>query len=166
MENIRPRNLPSIGGISNFHEINIRTYVNYDGKPGVYFLSIEAGSKLFCWIARKLSKLPYRFTQMERSPTTIKNRNITTEDKLNLEYKVGHRINTKTESDLWLTERYALFQETNQGMKTYDIHHIEWPLSNIELSNCEIHYPKFSNLINSEPLKTHCSHGVKVLAWK
>ena len=42
MEQIHPRLLPSIDSVSNFYELNIRTYVKSSGKPGVYFLSIEA----------------------------------------------------------------------------------------------------------------------------
>src|SRR5687768_14912863 len=46
MENIRSRNLPSFSPISNFHEINIRTYVKKENKTGVYFLSIEGGNRI------------------------------------------------------------------------------------------------------------------------
>ncbi|WP_262714041.1 DUF2071 domain-containing protein [Phaeocystidibacter marisrubri] len=46
MEKIRPAHLPPFSPISNFHEINIRTYVSYKGTPGVYFLSIEGGEAL------------------------------------------------------------------------------------------------------------------------
>ncbi|HUH26163.1 MAG TPA: DUF2071 domain-containing protein, partial [Flavobacterium sp.] len=46
MQKIRPRLLPSLSFISDFDEINLRTYVVKNGKPGVYFLNIEAGKKL------------------------------------------------------------------------------------------------------------------------
>lgn len=41
MEKIRPKYLPSFPPISDFDEINIRTYVKKDNKAGVYFLSIN-----------------------------------------------------------------------------------------------------------------------------
>jgi len=41
MEKIRPKNLPSFAPISDFDEVNIRTYVKSNNKTGVYFLSIE-----------------------------------------------------------------------------------------------------------------------------
>lgn len=59
MENIRPRYLPSIGFISNFHEINVRTYIDYQNKKGVYFINIEAEKLLSAIIAKQLSGLPY-----------------------------------------------------------------------------------------------------------
>src|SRR5688572_28073305 len=52
MQRIRPRMLPAIGYVSDFDEINLRTYINNDGKAGVYFLSIESGKRLSAFIAR------------------------------------------------------------------------------------------------------------------
>src|ERR1700730_11811922 len=42
MCNVRPRCLPAIGPLSNFAELNVRTYVRAEGKPGVFFLKIHA----------------------------------------------------------------------------------------------------------------------------
>lgn len=42
MEQIRPIHLPAVGFLSNFYEINVRTYVKKGDKAGVYFLNIEA----------------------------------------------------------------------------------------------------------------------------
>ncbi|WP_083634256.1 YqjF family protein [Saccharicrinis aurantiacus] len=52
MEKIRPKNLPSFALISDFDEVNIRTYVKANNKTGVYFLSIEGGKKLSCKVAK------------------------------------------------------------------------------------------------------------------
>ena len=52
MENVSPRYLPDFAPISTFDEINIRTYVKHQDRPGVYFLSIEGGNRLSCWIAK------------------------------------------------------------------------------------------------------------------
>lgn len=54
MEKIRPRNLPAFPPISDFDEINIRTYVKYNNKQGVYFLSIEGGNKISCKVSNIL----------------------------------------------------------------------------------------------------------------
>ncbi|MCH1612890.1 MAG: DUF2071 domain-containing protein, partial [Flavobacteriales bacterium] len=67
MEKIRPKNIPAFSPISNFHEINIRTYVKMNNKTGVYFLSIEGGTKLSCKIAKFISDLPYRYSLIERT---------------------------------------------------------------------------------------------------
>ena len=43
---LRPRSLPSIPGLALFPEINVRTYVTVDDRPGVFFFSLDAGSAL------------------------------------------------------------------------------------------------------------------------
>ena len=67
MENIRPRGLPSIPVISDFHELNLRTYVTIDGKPGVYFLHISAQKQFSAWLAKRLSGLPYEKSEIIRT---------------------------------------------------------------------------------------------------
>jgi len=59
MRGIRARFMPPIPGTSRFLELNVRTYVTLDGKPGVYFFSLDAASKLAVRVARKWFSLPY-----------------------------------------------------------------------------------------------------------
>lgn len=165
MEKVRPRYLPSFEPISYFDEINIRTYVKKNNKAGVYFLSIEAGTRISCMLARALSKLPYRFSKIERTASFYRSENPSYNDKLNLAYKPGKSLTEKTALDKWLTERYALFQDTKTSMNEFEIHHVEWPLNEIEIIEIEILYPRFINLLNDVPDKKHYSTGVQVLAW-
>jgi len=39
MSGVRSRGLPPLPGLSRFPELNVRTYVTYKGKGGVYFFS-------------------------------------------------------------------------------------------------------------------------------
>ena len=165
MENIRPKYLSAFPPISDFHEINIRTYVCYHGKPGVYFLSIEGGKRMSCLIAKRLSKLPYRFSTIKRKHDRLSSSNNHFKDQLEIEFSVGSTFNIKSDLDMWITERYALFQERKRDINTFDIHHIEWPLSDMEIKNLEIQYPRFSSLLTSTPDMAHYSKGVQVIAW-
>ena len=165
MEKVRPRNLPSFPAISDFDEINIRTYVKSNHKTGVYFLSMEAGKKLSCKLAQRISQLPYRFSKIERTPNRYKSFNPVFNDRLDIQFKIGEAVADKTPLEIWLTERYAIFQDTKTTLNEFEIHHIEWPLSKIELGNLEFNYPRFNHLINEEPHRMHYSKGVKVIAW-
>ncbi|EPR68907.1 YqjF family protein [Cyclobacterium qasimii] len=166
MENIRPKNLPSFSPISNFDEINIRTYVkSNNNKTGVYFLSIEGGKKLSCKVAKGMSELPYRFSKIKRTETRYESNNSEFNDKLNIQFSIGKEISKKTELDKWLTERYALFQDTEKSINEFEIHHLEWPINEIDLNNLEFNYPRFGKLIKNEPNKIQYSKGVKVIAW-
>jgi len=59
MWGIRASFLPPIPGTSAFHELNVRTYVHYDGVPGVWFFSLDAANRLAVWGARTFYSLPY-----------------------------------------------------------------------------------------------------------
>ncbi len=165
MEKIRPKNLPSFSPISNFDEINIRTYVKFNNKTGVYFLSIEGGKSLSCKVAKGMSELPYRFSKIKRTENQYESNNQEFNDRLNIQFGIGNETTEKTELEKWLTERYALFQNTEKSINEFEIHHLEWPINELKLTNFEFNYPRFKNLIKNDPVKTQFSKGVKVLAW-
>ena len=165
MQKIRPRYLPSFKPISDFHEINIRTYVRSNKKAGVHFLSIEAGNRISCKLARNISGLPYRFSEIHREGQLYSSRNKEFNDSLKIGYKVGKDLLKKNETDKWLTEKYALFQEEGTNLNEFDIHHVEWPVQKITLGVLELQYPRFDKLINTNPDCSHYSMGVQVIAW-
>ena len=166
----RPKNLPSFSPISDFHEVNIRTYVRKGDKAGVYFLSIEASKFLSTLIAKNVSGLPYRSSNISREKLkTFTSRNSYYNDLLLIEYKVEQNSSKtkfdKSDLDKWLTEKYALFQDYQNALIKYEIHHSEWPLNKIEIKNFDIRYDRFASLINNKPDLVHYSDGVQVIAW-
>jgi hypothetical protein len=65
MEGVRPRGLPAVRALSDFHETNVRTYVHREGKdPGVWFFSLEAANAVAVRVARAWFKLPYHHARM------------------------------------------------------------------------------------------------------
>jgi uncharacterized protein YqjF (DUF2071 family) len=65
MSNVRMRWMPPIPTGGRFPELNVRTYLTIDGKPGVYFFSLDAGSLLAVIGARWGYALPYYWAKME-----------------------------------------------------------------------------------------------------
>jgi len=165
MEKIRPRYLPPFPPISNFFEINIRTYVKSGDKTGVYFLSIEGGKRLSCQIARALSELPYRYSQMKRASDSFYSSNEEYGDSFKIRFEIGKSLKQKSETDEWLTERYALFQDANSSINSFDIHHVQWPIQSIQIHDLQVHYPRFEKLFQGTPDLVHYSPGVQVIAW-
>lgn len=165
MEKIRPKNFPCFSPISDFDEIIIRTYVRSHNKAGVYFLSIEGGKFLSCKVAKAISELPYRFSKIKRADKNYQSYNSDYNDKLEIDFTIGKELKTKTELDIWLTERYALFQDAKDAINQFEIHHIEWPINTIQIDRLDIDYPRFTKVFNGLPSKIHYSKGVKVLAW-
>lgn len=108
MENIRPRRLPAVSMVSDFDEINVRTYVVVDGKPGVYFINIEVGKSLSAFVSRTISGLLYEKSDIIREKNAYLSLNEKKNFFLKLEYQKGEKVKNKTTLDLWLTERYCL----------------------------------------------------------
>ncbi|HKK19376.1 MAG TPA: DUF2071 domain-containing protein, partial [Opitutales bacterium] len=66
MSGVRPRGLPAVPWLSNFPELNLRTYV-YDeqGRPGVWFYSLDTPNAVANWTARTFFHLNYRTAKMD-----------------------------------------------------------------------------------------------------
>ncbi|WP_034042524.1 YqjF family protein [Wocania ichthyoenteri] len=165
MNNIGLKNLPKIPHISDFYEINIRVYVVCNNKPSVYFLSMEGSKRSSCKVLKVLSKFPYRYSKMKRNEANYCSNNTEFNDLFRIKYNLDNLPVKKDKTDLWLTERYAVFQDYKKHIIEYDVHHIEWPMQNISIENLEINYPRFNHLINNHPDKIHFSKGVQVLTW-
>jgi len=58
---VRLRDCPPVVGLAAFPEINVRLYVTHDGKPGVLFLSLDAGNRVALALARPWWRLPYHY---------------------------------------------------------------------------------------------------------
>lgn len=165
MARVRPRGLPPLRPVSHFHEVNVRTYTQVDERPGVYFLRIEAASRPACFIARKVSGLPYRHARMQRGTDRFTTGEERTGSHLDLGFTVGGSIADPTDRDLWLTERYAVHDRTDRGLVTFDVHHVPWPLHDVRIRALDFRYPGQDDLLRSAPAATHASPGVRVLTW-
>ena len=64
MSRIHGRGLPPLPGLARFPELNVRTYVTFDGKPGVYFFSLDAANLPAVWAAHIFYRLPYFHARM------------------------------------------------------------------------------------------------------
>jgi hypothetical protein len=167
MQKIRPRYLPSVSLISDFHEINLRTYIDNDSKKGVYFLNIEAEKLLSTFIAKSLSGLPYEKSDIKRTDKKYTSTNTKKDFFLDTEFEIKKGLEHKTELDKWLTERYCLYLDKDNEFYRYDIHHKEWKIKSIEIKRLNLNYKIGDiNLSDIQPILTHYSDGVKVIAWR
>ena len=65
MRRVRPAGLCAVPGISDFLELNVRTYVHdAQGRPGVWFYSLDCNQWLAVKVARNLFHLPYEHADM------------------------------------------------------------------------------------------------------
>jgi uncharacterized protein len=138
---LRLRALPPVPYVSSFLEVNARTYVTLDGKPGIWFFSLDAASRLAVEGARRGYLLPYFHARMEaaRVDGSIDYRSDRREGgerpaELDATYgPTGNVFNAAPGSLEWfLTERYCLYTVDRGRTFRAEIHHPPWPLQPAE----------------------------------
>jgi uncharacterized protein YqjF (DUF2071 family) len=127
MSGVRLRYTPPLPWLSAFPELNLRTYVRVEGKPGVYFFCLEAGNPLAVEIARRWYRLPYHRAEMSCVPSgpggnDIRYAHVRTDNRgapAELAVRYGPRgdvFASKPGSlEHWLTERYCLYTVNARG---------------------------------------------------
>lgn len=133
----RPRFMPPVPGAANFLEVNVRTYVKYKNKTGVYFFSLDANSKLAAETASFGGFLPYRSAKMSfgKKKGQINFKSVTKEnpqEKIALQYQISPQPVASTELEKWLTERYCLWTKPGDRLLRLDIAHTSWKLKYVQ----------------------------------
>ena len=136
---LSPRGVPALPWISAFNEINVRTYVIYDGIPGVYFFSLDANSAVAVAGATTLFHLPYFLADVrleeERGRIWYSSRRKSTTAEFEAIYAPAGPVFEPLAGTLeyWLTERYCLYAQ-DDASKAYrvEIHHRPWQLQTAE----------------------------------
>lgn len=141
MTNVAPRGVPAIPYVSAFNELNVRTYVTMDDKPGIYFFSLDADSRVAVTAARTLFKLPYYVAEMAHDTrdgeVTYCSRRTSGHEPA--EWRGRYRATGSARPaergtlDYFLTERYCLYT-VDEEFRAYrlEIHHPAWPLQPAE----------------------------------
>jgi uncharacterized protein len=177
LSHLRPRGIPPLPGVSEFPELNVRTYVTYGGKPGVYFFSLDAGNALGVYAARLLYHLPYfraSMTVRETRDGTLHYRSRRTHRgapvaELSARYRpAGAVTHSKPGSlDHWLTERYCLYAlDTARRLYRAEIHHHPWPLQAAEAELERDTMAAAAGLaLPKEPFRLSFSRRLDVVVW-
>lgn len=133
---LRLRGLPTIPGTAAFPELNVRTYVTIDGRPGVYFFSLDAGNTAAVFAARTAFHLNYYNALMSatRTPDGIRYLSRRTDRRgqpadFSARYRAAGKGVRPAAGTLehFLVERYCLYAVSPSG-RAYrmDIHHRPW----------------------------------------
>ncbi len=143
MKDVSPWWAPSVPGVSNFHELNVRTYVHKDGEnPGVWFFSLEAASSIAVVAARAGWHLPYHRASMdmeiEGDLVTYESHRLWPGPKpadFSCQYRIGEEIGHAEPGTLthFLAERYYLYANGSHGLERGQVHHKPYPLQKAEV---------------------------------
>lgn len=175
MEGVMHRPFPDLPWISAFPELNVRLYVEYEDKPGVWFLSLDARNPLAVWAARRFFHLPYFKADIElreqneqfyyQSSRQVQSGSV---DFRGTYRAISDPYEAESGSlEHWLTERYCLYAESPDGeLYRSEVHHWPWPLqrAEVEIKTNELLDPFGISLPNS-PSLLHFASRLDVVIW-
>jgi uncharacterized protein YqjF (DUF2071 family) len=171
MRNVRPVWAPSVPGLSNFAECNVRTYVHINGKaPGVWFFSLDAANAIACAIARLTFSLPYFHAKMNGDVTNNEFQYRTSRDKPGLDVALSASIAPGEPLPAipgtfawWAAERYLLHSIHRGQLHTGQVHHKPYCLidATVDFSKFDAEFP-LSDVHDIPPPSVLYSPGVDV----
>lgn len=175
MTGVTRRPLPALPWLSSSLELNLRTYVEHGGKPGVWFLSLDASNPAAVWGARLLFHLPYFHARMDISGRDgdFVYRSTRREDPAGLAFAARYAPiaepaeTTAGTLEHWLTARFCLYAEgPDGGIRRTDIHHPPWPLqeARAEIERNELPHPH-GLTCEGKPALLHFSRRQDVRVW-
>jgi len=172
MSGVTPRGVPALPWISSFPELNVRTYVTAEGKPGVYFFSLDAANPLAVTLARAWYHLPYFRARMQcadRAGTvSYESRRIGADAEFRGRYRPAGGVFPAPSGSIeyFLTERYCLYSIRRGRLCRAEIHHPPWPLqvAEAEVERDTVAAAAGLRLPHSPPL-LHFARRLDVVAW-
>ncbi len=165
------RYVPDLPWVSAFPELNVRTYVERDGKPGVWFLSLDATNPLAVWAARRFFHLPYfRATMsLRREAERISYRSQRVHAGFEASYQPVSDVYRASPGSLehWLTERYCLYARDRSGaLWRNDVHHAPWPLQKADARiRVNTMAESFGLDLQGPPAQLHFARRIDVVVW-
>jgi len=186
MRNVRPRFTSSLPKLSNFAELNVRTYVTLDGKPGVWFVSLDCENALAVRLARKFFHLPYMDARMSCaqhphpnplplgegvgvSYQSVRTHTGEPSAKFAANYRpTGEVFHARPGMlEYFLTARYCLYSADAQGnIFRGEIDHPDWPLQPAE---ADVQHNTMTDQIGlalpNDPPHLLFSQQLDVVAW-
>lgn len=174
MAGVMRRPFPDLPPFSSFPELNLRTYVIVDGKPGVWFFSLDAASWPVVLGGRYLYGLPYSYAKMSHQFQA----DWFTFSSVRLLGSASFKARIRPYGDAfhaspqtfehWATERYCLYAYSPRtGISRVEIHHAPWMLrkAEIEIEDCGILAAANISPMGSSPV-CHFSSGVHVVTFQ
>jgi uncharacterized protein len=174
MTGVRLRGVPAMPGTSQFPQVNVRTYITLDDKPGVFFLSLDAANWLAAKIAKTFYHIPYNYAdvKVQQNGTFMdfeSRRRAADSVKLVCSYyPVSEPYHAEKGSfDEWMAERYCFYTVNKKGVPLRcDILHQPWLLqrAEAEFSENTLLSEQGMQVENDQPI-LHFSKRMEVRAW-
>ena len=164
---LRLAGTPAIPWLGSFRETNVRTYViGPDGRPGVWFFSLDAARLLAVVGARLSYGLPYHWARMslreDAGVVRYRSSRYLTKGSVDVGIRPGELLQ-QSELEEFLTARYGLFSLHRNRLQYGPVEHVPWPLNQAEVLDLRQDLVEAAGLTSprGEPV-VHFSPGVEV----
>ena len=175
LSGVRLNGVRAVPWVSNFPEVNVRTYVTRGGKSGVFFLSLDADNPVGIALAKPWFRLNYYQAQIEMksrdNDVRFRSRRRSGGSEV-AQFEAAYRpcgseFRARPGSlEAWLTERYCYYAEGRGRLYRCEIHHPPWRL---QMAQAEIRSNTMAlshglELPATEPLLHYC-RKMRALIW-
>lgn len=191
---VRPSGVPPLPGLSFFPLVSLRTYVTMNdkagqGKPGLFYFSVDAANLSAVWFARVFFRLPYWHAAIQVSGATLQAQQARDPAKRTIHVRSSRLhgpaaidgpakfdaiYSPESEAerarggslDEFLTERYGVYSWNRRKYYRAEVHHQPWALqaSSVEIRANSLGDP-FGLVLPLKPDLCHFSRSLKMLAW-
>jgi uncharacterized protein len=166
---LRARGMLPLPFVSSFLELNVRTYVTREQKPGIWFFSLDASSELAAEAARRLYHLPYFHADISlrrRAGRIVYDCARNDGKAFSATYASNGPVSEAKPGSLehFLIERYCLYAEREGRLHRAEIHHRPWPLQPADAQIDLNTMPPAGLAPGGEPL-LHYSARQDVVIW-
>jgi len=174
VKNTRGKFTPAIPFFSSYLEVNVRTYVKYGPRTGVYFFSLDANHLLAVLGAKAIFGLNYKQANIsfqEKNHFEMSSRRVQAAGgnaKMELRYVPDTQVFFAKPGTLehWITERYCLWTRRGSKLIRGDIHHTKWELQRAQAEISQDMLIPFvqQEFLTQQPL-LHYSKYKKAFFW-
>lgn len=142
-KNSRFRTMPTIMSYLSFLQMNTRTYIQFDGEPGIYFLSVDVNHLLIKTITKRLLQLPYELAKMDikrdKDQIQFKSKRIKNNysfSNITANYRPSSQTIYQSQGTLshWLTERYCFWMIKGNKIIKGPLSHESWELHDVTVN--------------------------------
>lgn len=139
MTNVKHKATQDIVWFKNYNELNVRTYIVHNNKPGVLFLSLDVDSLISIFGARVFYGLPYRYSKYQNDfNSVISKRNNTIQFQTNYTITSEEKVYEKNSFAYWATERYFFANKYLGVSFKGEISHKPWKLCTATVKNTNL----------------------------
>jgi uncharacterized protein YqjF (DUF2071 family) len=174
LTNLRLRGLPPLPSLG-FGQLDIRTYVVLDDRPGIWICSLDASSRVLAEAAKRVHRLPAYHAQISVAAVGDPDGRASTSEggsveivRDNLAFATRFRVTSDPFApepgslEHFLTERYCIYTADGGRLYRAELHHAQWRLHHAEAT---IEQKSISPVtLEGEPHVLYCATQ-DVLVW-